>query len=442
MLRSCTVSSRSAAIKAIIGAAAVAFVIGGLAACAKKTEAAKAGEPVTLTFASWRTEDIERMGRINAVFTQQHPNITINFQPVNDSEYDANMRSGFETGTGADIVFLRSYDTGRTVYNAGWLYDLTKVIPNLSAFPPAAVKAWSTEDGIVYAAPSVGVTHGVYYQKAIFEKYGLKEPATWDEFIAVCETLKKNGENVFAQGAMDDWTLYEVVFSGLGANFYGGEAARQDLIAGKAKLTDPSFVSAFKAIDSLQKYLPKGYASLDYVSMQQMFGTGKAAMFIGGSWELGVFEDLGSDSTKIGWFAPPVKKAGDKLQYCFHVDAGIGVNKNSKNIDAALEYIKWVAGPEYAQGIMNELPGFFSYTPAKVTLTNPLAQKMFDAASGADLTVRTVWEKLSAQAPSGNSLMGVALPGMMVDKYTPEQAAKYVQDQLASWYPPFKKYLK
>ncbi len=424
------------AAKAVVAVVALTLVVGALAGCGKK--APKAGEPVTLTFASWRTEDIERMNRINAKFTEKHPNITINFQPVNDTEYDANMRAGFETGTGADIVFLRSYDTGFTVWKAGWLADLTKEIPDLAKFPAAAVKAWSTEDGITYAVPSVGVTHGVYYQKAVFEKYGLKEPATWDEFIALCETLKKNGEAVFAQGAMDDWTLYEVVFSGLGANFYGGEAARQALIAGKAKLTDPNFVEAFKAVDSLQKYLPKGYESLDYVSMQQMFGTGKAAMFIGGSWELGVFEDLGSDASKIGWFAPPVKKAGDKLQYCFHVDAGIGVNKNSKHLAEALEYIKWTAGPEYAQLIMDELPGFFSYTPAHVTLKNPIAQKMFDAAANADNTVRTVWEKMSAQSPSGNSLMGVALPGMMVDKYTPEQAAKYVQDQLASWYPPFK----
>ncbi|GAB1482692.1 ABC transporter substrate-binding protein [Treponema sp.] len=425
---------RAAGIAAFV-VLAVSLMV-SVSSCAKT---AKKADKVTLTFASWRTEDIERMARVNALFTASHPDIVVDFQPVNDSEYDANMRAGLETGTGADIVFLRSYDTGRTVYNNGWLYDLTKVIPNLSSFPPAAVKAWSTEDGITYGVPSVGVSHGVYYQKAIFDKYGLKEPATWAEFIAVCDTLKKNGETVFAQGALDDWTLYEVVFSGLGANFYGGEEARQNLIAGKAKLTDPNFVAAFKAVDSLQKYLPKGYESIDYVSMQQLFGSGQAAMFIGGSWEIGVFEDLGSDSTKIGWFAPPVLKAGDKLQYCFHVDAGIGVNKNSKHLDAALEYIKWTAGPEYAQALMNELPGFFSYTPSKATLNNPLAQKMFNASLEADNTVRTVWEKLSAQAPSGNSLMGIALPGMMVDKYTPEQAAAYVQDQLATWYVPFQK---
>src|SRR5512138_782775 len=125
-----TVRKAGAARVAIILLAALALAT-TLAACGKS---AKSGEKVTLTLTSWRTEDIERMNRVNALFTATHPNIVINFQPINDTEYDANMRAGLQTGTGADIIFLRSYDTGRTVYDAGWLYDLTKVIPDLDKF--------------------------------------------------------------------------------------------------------------------------------------------------------------------------------------------------------------------------------------------------------------------------------------------------------------------
>lgn len=318
------------------------------------------GKEVTLKFTSWRTEDIDRMNKVFAQFTAAHPNNKIDFQPVNDSEYDAQMRAGLQTGTGSDLLYLRSYDTGLAVYKDGWLADLSKEIPNIEKFSPLAVKAWASDQGVVYGLPSAGVTHGVYYQKGVFEKYGLKEPQTWDEFLKVCDALKKGGETVIAQGANDEWTLYEVVFSGLGANFYGGEPARQALMAGKAKLTDPDFIAAFKAVYSLRKYLPKGYEALDYAGMQQLFGSGKAAMFIGGSWEIGALSDLGSDSSKLGWFAPPVPKAGDRLQYCFNVDAGIGVNKKSKHLKEALEFIKWAAGPEYAKAIMDEVPGFFS----------------------------------------------------------------------------------
>lgn len=394
-------------------------------------------EDVNLIFTSWRTEDIEGTRRVLDVYMQAHPGVSVDFQPITDSEYDAQLMSSLQTGTGADIIFLRSFSSGRAVFNGGFLSVLNDEIPELANFPGAAIKAWATEDGQIYGVPIFGVTHGVYYHKDIFAKYNLQPPKTWDEFLKVCQTLKDNGENVFAQGAMDEWTLYEVVYSGLGANFYGGEKSRLALIAGEMKLTDAPFVEAFKAVDTLQSFLPVGYEALDYVSMQQMFGAGQAAMFIGGSWEIGLFRSLGS--TDLGWFAPPVKNAGDQLAYCFHVDAGIGVNKNSKHYAEALEFLKWTATPEFAQLMMKEVPGFYAYTPGEYTLDDELAKAMIDAANGADLTIRTTWEKLSDQAPSGNSLMNEALIKMLKDEFTPEQAAEFVQNGLATWYQPFQK---
>jgi len=394
-------------------------------------------EDVQLIFGSWRNDDIDMMGRVLDVYAKAHPGVVVDFQPTADTEYDAQLMSGLQTGTGPDIIYLRSFSSGKAVYDGGFLHVLNDDVPNLSNFPPAATKAWSTEDGKIYGVPIFGVTHGVYYHKQIFEKYGLKEPETWDEFMALCQTLKDNGENVFAQGTMDEWTLYEVVFSGLGANFYGGEKSRQALMAGEMKLTDEPFVKAFEAIDQLQQFLPQGYEALDYVSMQQMFAAGQAAMFIGGSWEIGVFGGLGV--ADLGWFAPPVPKKGDKLSYCFHVDAGVGMNKNSKHFAETLEFIKWTATPEFAQLMMNEVPGFFAYLPGDFTLSNELAKKMIAAAQGADITIRTTWEKLSDKEPGGNFLINEALIKMLTDEFTPQQAAEHVQKGLETWYAPFQK---
>jgi len=86
---------------------------------------------------------------------------------------------------------------------------------------------------------------------------------------------------------------------------------------------------------------------------------------------------------------------------------------------------------------MNELPGFFSYTPGNYTLDNPLAKENIDVATNADITVRTTWEKLSAHEPSGNILMWEAMLGLLTDKYTPEEAAAHVQRGLEEWYKPF-----
>lgn len=394
-------------------------------------------QPVKLVFTSWRMEDINRMNTINQVFMEKHPGINIQFQPSTDQEYNVQLLNDLEIGNGADIMYLRSYDAGRAVYTAGHLLELNTYLPKLEYYPETPKQAWSTEQGILYAVPSVGVTHGIFYHKTIFEKYNLSEPETWDEFITLCDFLKEQGETVIAQGTIDEWTLYEVVFSGLGANFYGGEKARQALLRGEKKLTDPEFLEAFKMIQTLSVYFPENPAGIDYFDMIDMFAAGQAALFIGGSWEVSVFHDLGV--TDLGWFPPPVLNKGDRLQYCFHVDAGIGVNKKSKHLEEALIYLKWTTTEEYATLVMNLLPGFFSYTPGEYTLNDPLAEKILSAAKDADLTVRTVWEKLSQNSPSGNTLMGEILPQLARGEVTPFEAAEYIQTNLESWYEPFQK---
>ena len=386
---------------------------------------------IELVFTSWRIDDVEEMNRINAQFTAQNPNIKVKFYSPGDINYDSVTISNLSKGVGADLIFLWSYDRGRALYDAGYLADLTPVVPNLNAYPKTPLAAWTTETGITYGSPSVGVTHGVYYNKSLFSKYQIQEPTNWTEFLAACEILKTNGETVIAQGAGGTgWTLNRVIYCGLGANFYGGETARQALINGTKKLTDANFIDAFNMVNSLKKYFPTGYETLDYEGARDLFAAGKAAICIGGSWEISLFNERGLTSTNLGWFAPPVKNAGDKLQYCFQVDAGIGVNKQSKNYDAAITYLKWLSGIEYGHDIMNELPGFFSYTPGAFRVTNLLAQEMFDASKNATLTVRLMDEKLSASSPTGDAIMSEGLRQMILGILTPEQAAAYVQSRL------------
>jgi raffinose/stachyose/melibiose transport system substrate-binding protein len=420
--------------KQSIRAIALVSFFGLFSFCFQSCE--KTADPISLTVTSWRVDDMAEMNRIHALFTKTHPNITINFQPVETILYPAAMAEKLKKGTAEDLIYLRPFEVGRAFYEDGYLDDLTLEISGLDKYSAINLKAWTNKDGVIYGVPSMGVTHGVYYNKSIFQKYGIQVPATWNEFIAACEKLRLGGETVIAQGAVTDWPLYEIVYSGIGANFYGGEVSRQELMAGTMKMTDPKFLSAFDMVQSLKKYFPAGFETKTYEQMREIFATGKAAIFFSGSWEISVFEGYGMTSEDIGWFAPPVINAGDKVQYVLNVDAGIGLNKNCKNKEAALEYIKWVASAEYAQALMTELPGFISLTPGTFTVSNPLAQQMFEVSATADLTIRLMAERLSAQSPAGSALMGESLIGLLTGIYTPASAAAYVQTQLDTWYKP------
>nr|WP_281011952.1 extracellular solute-binding protein [Pseudothermotoga thermarum] len=64
----------------------------------------------------------------------------------------------------------------------------------------------------------------LWYNKAIFEKYGLKPPTTFDEFFDVAEKLKARGIIPLALGTKDGWEAahaFETVLIGtLGAEGY------------------------------------------------------------------------------------------------------------------------------------------------------------------------------------------------------------------------------
>jgi raffinose/stachyose/melibiose transport system substrate-binding protein len=396
----------------------------------------KSTEPVVLTMASWRIEDVAQLNRINAQFTKSHPDITIEFQAQSTADYDTYLLAKLEAGTGADIMNIRPYDLGRSLYDGGYLATLNGEVTKMNQFTSQARSAWSTGDGKIYGVPQTGVTHGVYYQKSIFAKYGLGEPATWAEFVSACNVLLAGGEKVIAQGANDSWTLYETLFCGLGANFYGGETARQALMAGTKKMTDANFIRAFEMVLQLKKYLPSGFETLDYDGMRVLFASGGAAIFIGGSWEISKFEALGSGSPKIGFFVPPVVNSGDPLQYCFQLAEAFGMNSKTNHKKEVLEYLNWMNENEAIQVHMTELPGMFPLLPGSYTLTNPLSQKMWNATLTAGLTQRVVIEKLSATSPKGSTLMNEALTRILKGSFTPAQAAAYVQIGLDTWYHP------
>ncbi len=395
-------------------------------------EAAPAQTQTTIVVTSWRTEDIAAVNAINAVFMKKYPNITVKFDPIKNTEYSAQLQTALETKSDRyDVIGVFPFGWVENYNKNGYIQPLNGLVKNLSNLPQAVLDKYSA-GGSVVAVPVAAVAHGIYYNKDIFAKYNLKVPQTWVELISICDTLKQAGVNVIAQGAVDKWTLGEGGFPNWGANFYGGEATRQALMAGDIKFTDPRFVKTFEVMKSLVQYFVPGYQSIDYVAMQQLFKTGQAAMMIcGGSWELAGFKAAG---VNFGWFPPPVQNAGDKEQLCFLSDLGYSLSRYSKNTEAAATYLNWVSTPEFAQLFMTNIPGFFSYMPGNYTL-DPAATSILKAVQGSVLTERLMAQKLSDKAPTGTDLLDDASVKVVLGEFTPEQAADYVQKGLATWFP-------
>ena len=76
----------------------------------------------------------------------------------------------------------------------------------------------------------------------------------------------------------------------LAPNFIGGYEGRQAYLNGERCFNDENAVAAFQAVADIAPFFPDGQEALTYYDSQQLFLQGQAAMWLGGSWDIPVFE--------------------------------------------------------------------------------------------------------------------------------------------------------
>ena len=397
-------------------------------------------QDVTLTIESWRNDDLAIwQEKIIPAFEASHPGIKLNFSPLAPTEYNAALNAKLEAGSAGDLITCRPFDPGLELFNKGQLADLSDLAA-MANFSDVAKSGWSTDDGsATFCVPMASVIHGFIYNKAAFEELGIEVPKTQDEFFAALDKIKADGTYIpMAMGTNDQWEAATMGYQNVGPNHWKGEEGRLALIAGEQKLTDPQWVAPFTEIARWKDYLGDGFEAQTYPDSQNLFTLGRAAIYPAGSWEISPFEAQIQGAFEMGAFPPPVPAEGDQCYISDHVDIAIGMNAASPNADAAKQFLEWVGTPEFAQLYANALPGFFPLLNQPVTLENPLAQEFVSWRETCKSTIRSTYQILSRGTPNLENETWNASANVIRGTETPEDAAKRLQDGLASWYDPQK----
>ncbi len=398
--------------------------------------AAPAGATTELVMGSWRVDDVAQWEVILEAFNAAHPEISVSFDPTNPPDYNATLRTQLEGGTGPDLMFLRSYATGRQLFEEGFVETLAPLKDALVAsYSEASLVPWSTADGEPYGIPLIAVSHGIYYNKDIFSELGLDIPQTWEELLTTAQAVADGGYIPFANASGETWTIAEIVFMNLAPNFIGGREGRMAYLNGERCFNDEHTVAAFQAVADIAPFLPEGQEALTYYDSQALFETGQAAMWFGGSWDIPVFE---AEITDFEWgvFATPAPEGQERF-VTFHLDAGMGINAASSNTEAAMTFIEWLNGAEFAALLANQLPGFFPIHQEAPEIENAHAAEFLalnEGAAGTD--VRWAWEGLLDGTPDGYALMEANAVAVINGTMTPQEAADGLQEGLAQWFEP------
>jgi len=385
-----------------------------------------------ISFWSWRQEDREQYEAIIADFEAEHPDINVTFEAFEAANYNTILSTALSGGTGPDVMMVRAHGAFETVAAGGYLMPLSEeTVPGLTALPEPALAAETLRsDGTIYAVPFASQTMLVIYNKALFDQFGIEEPQTWDEMLAAAQTLEDNGVFGFANGTATAWQN-ETIVSALGSSIIGQDFY-QDLMAGDTDFTDPRFVEALSAVQEASQYFPDGFIGLDYASAQQLFASGLAGMFAGGSFEIANFRSQNPE-IELGVFASPVAEEGDEHLVGLYFDGGYAGNAATEHPEAVQTFLSYLASTEFGQQFANTL-GNVSPIPG-VTFEDPLLQEVAELNESSIPYIMLVHFRY--QEPSGSVLLQGAVQQMLTGEITPEEAAKQVTEGIATYYEPF-----
>jgi len=393
----------------------------------------------TLRIESWRSDDREIWTNIILpAFARHHPDINITFTPTAPTEFNASLNARLAGGTAGDLITCRPFDAALALHTQGHLAVLDD-LPGMEHFPAVAKSAWQTDDGkTTFCLPMASVIHGFIYSKEAFEELGLSVPETEEAFFKLLDTIKsKGGYTPMAMGTSDQWEAATMGFQNIGPNHWKGEAGRQALIAGTAKLSDPPYVATLAHLARWGAYLGRGYKAQSYADSQTLFSLGRAVIYPAGSWDITTFRSQAP--FELGAFRPPLPAGATECYISDHTDIGIGINTASKHQDAARKFLTWMTTPEFATLFANALPGFFPLSTHKIALEDPLAQEFISWRQTCKSTIRNAYQILSRGTPNLDAEIWNVSAQVINGTMTPSDAAARLQAGLEKWYGPQQK---
>ena len=378
-------------------------------AAAETTVAAEttAKEPVTLTLMAnqdWVTKPYMKKAWENY---EKATGNKLDLQVVPIDSGEQIMKTKFATGDIPDIFMhfggygLAPYDPEKNFVDfsdAKWVDDIKPY-----------VKDQTISNGKVYGLPLWEASiSGMLYNKEIFAKLGITVPTTQTEFEAACETIKNAGITPIYMAFKDVWPLlYQFAVDTMVVNI----DTLDKLNSNQIKYADiPEFTDMIKWYKKMADngYLGAKFTTNTWDGAPQALGEGKYAMMY--VWDTWVSSDLETKypgiSDKFGlcpaFLGTPGQGTYEGPNVCLTF-----VNKNSKNVDAATEFVNFLAKTE---NINIAFEGFAT-APVFTSETSNIPTKQF---TEAEESINKV----------GNS--SIAWPRII--GFTQVEAAKYIQD--------------
>ncbi|GII32999.1 ABC transporter substrate-binding protein [Planotetraspora mira] len=422
------VSRRNLLRTSLLGAAALAAP-GLLSACDADTSTGggtTAGGKARVRLWHWYSQQRDQWGPLIQEFQAAHPNIVVENRLFGDPDSYLPALQGAVAANDPPEIFaphVLAIEYGKAGVSADLHAELGPDF--LKDFFQSANDEY-TDNGKQYALGWMAQTFGIFYDPDIFARAKADVPETWDDLLAVAAKMKdagvlpcvlsnnpgSNGLDFFlplVTQASDDPRLVLDI----------------DQQRNGAKWDHPKVIEALTKLDELIKggaFAPNSNG-ITTPQGETMLYTGKAAMLFMGSW---VPQDFIQNAPKefvqrYKVMQTPAWVDGKRHWCANQAGAGFAVSQNSKNKDAALEFVKFMYEPSRYSKIMNDSASMPSTQSAGSQVTDPILKEMTSWLLNGDGAPHILFGKGSSASAAN------AVAALIGGQATPDQTAAKIQ---------------
>jgi raffinose/stachyose/melibiose transport system substrate-binding protein len=308
-----------------------------------ETDTAATEEKVTLRIYAQYSDDDTKVPYDYAVeqLKVAYPNVTLELE-VQAQDDGQKLMTYAATGNLPDIyqVALAQIENFKESGNIMVLNDVAKQTGFTDKVFESAQNILYNEDGNIYAFPYAGNEYVVwYYNKAIFEKYSVEVPTTFDELLTAIETFKSNGITPMSIFGSEGW-ITAAMYDAIATRWDAGGIAKLDNGTGAA--TEDAYVKAAEMMNKLVKagMFQSSATTTNYDQASEMFLNGEAAMFLNGQWYMTDATTTLGDN--VDWMYYPSYdeasyESGKTVWSGGGAAGGYAVNPNSEHAQLAAE---------------------------------------------------------------------------------------------------------
>jgi len=350
-------------------------IAGVLGACATGNDDSSPGaSSTTLTLQSSLSDADPKAALTKVVAGYTKTKVTLNTIAI--ETFRAQLPTYLNSGNPPDVLTWYAGSVARDYASKGFLLDVSDLWRGngpCAGYSPALKELSTAADGKQIFVPTSYYWWGVFYRKSAFQQWGVQPPTTWDEFIAVCKTIKSKGAAPLTMGTGSTAWVASGWFDYLNLRINGAEFHRE-LLAGKHPFDGPEVKNVMDHYKQLLEYIdPKG-RSYSWQDAVTPLASKKAGMYLIGAFVTTALPATVGDD--LDFFRVPIIDASIPVAEEAPTD-GFFASAKSRNTAGAKELLSYLASPPAQQEFIQVSKSSNLPTSQKVDTStfSPLVQK-------------------------------------------------------------------